>query len=184
VDHVRWAARDQSRSTSWRNRSTAGSTWVGQSVGVPISIAISPQVKLLCLPVVSQPFRASCVSVWLSWTHVRLFAERALNMGFENEHVERIKVKSWATLGRFAYCVPYTPGDKDETGLTKLGVIINGAPADDPPDDLMPLVRRLFYEAFTLASQGLRSQRRDPQAVGASREDPEEYGAEWGALQE
>ncbi len=60
-----------------------------------------------------------------------------------------------ATFGKFAFAANYTPGQADETPLLRLMARICGA--DPAPADRVPLVRRLFFESYTLAAADLRS---------------------------
>ena len=95
-----------------------------------------------------------------------VFSARAREMGLVEDEINRIAARGWHTMGRFAFCVAYTPGQADEANLVRLGAVVTGTGAADPPEDRMPLVRRLYFEAYTLAAADLRSKvdRRDDDA--------------------
>ena len=67
------------------------------------------------------------------------------------------KTESWNTFSLSAFACAYIPGGPDETRLLRLASTITGAGAAEPDDERMPVVRRLFFEAYTLAASVLRS---------------------------
>ena len=86
-----------------------------------------------------------------------VFEARCREMGLLPEEAARLKSRGWNSFALLAFACSYTPGQADDTNLVRLGAIITGAGAGDPPEDRMPIVRRLFFEAYTLAAADLRS---------------------------
>ena len=86
-----------------------------------------------------------------------VFEARCKEMGLLEEEAARLKSKGWNTFALLAFACSYTPGQADDTNLVRLGAIITGSGASDPPEDRMPVIRRLFFEAYTLAAADLRS---------------------------
>lgn len=97
---------------------------------------------------------------------VAVFEARAKEMGLPDEDLARISLKGWNTFARLAFSCSYTPGQADDTSLMRLGAAITGVGANDPPEERMPIVRRLFFESYTLAAADLRARvdRRDEDA--------------------
>ena len=63
--------------------------------------------------------------------------------------------KGWTTFGNFAFASAYVPG----TGAAEdafVSDVITPLLGGDPADARKPAVRRLFYEAYTLAAADLR----------------------------
>ena len=86
-----------------------------------------------------------------------VFEGRCREMGLLPDEAARLKSRGWNSFALLAFACSYTPGQADDTNLVRLGAIITGTGADDPPEDRMPVVRRLFFEAYTLAAADLRS---------------------------
>ena len=86
-----------------------------------------------------------------------VFEARCREMGLLPDEAARLKSKGWNSFALLAFACSYTPGQSDDSNLVRLGAIITGSGADDPPEDRMPVVRRLFFEAYTLAAADLRS---------------------------
>ena len=56
-----------------------------------------------------------------------------------------------------AFACNLIPGKSDDTPLLKLAAIITGVEsASEVPDDRMPVIRRLFFEAYTIAASEMR----------------------------
>eukprot|EP00973_Karenia_brevis_P033232 4585756-Karenia_brevis.AAC.1 len=85
------------------------------------------------------------------------FEARAVEIGFTDEEIGRLRTKEWNTFSRLAFACNYTPGAVDESGLVKLASIITGTEPQSVPDARMPLVRMLYFESYTLAAADLRS---------------------------
>ena len=89
------------------------------------------------------------------------FDARAKIIGISDDDLARIHRLGYGTFGRLAFASNYTPGQADEQPLLALARQIT---ASDPvPDAKLPPIRRLVFEAYTLASADLRSRvdRRD-----------------------
>ena len=84
-----------------------------------------------------------------------VFESRATEIGLDAAEIGRAKTINVATFGKFAFAANYTPGQADETPLLRLMARICGA--DPAPADRVPLVRRLFFESYTLAAADIRS---------------------------
>ena len=98
---------------------------------------------------------------------VAVFEQRATEIGLSGEEIARMTAKSWNTLARVAFACGYTPGQADESSLLKLARVVTDTPESSPlPDDRMPLIRRLFVEAYTLSVTDLkaRTERREDDA--------------------
>ena len=84
-----------------------------------------------------------------------VFESRAEQIGVNAAELERLRTLNINTFGKFAFAANYTPGQADETPLiTLISLVCNADPA---PPDRIPLVRRLFYESYTMANADLRS---------------------------
>ena len=92
-----------------------------------------------------------------------VFKERCDAFGVTDAEYQRLQAKSWATFGTLAFASGWQPGQSDETGLLMIGAVFCGTGSASPPDDRMPVVRRLAWEAYTLCAADLRSraERRD-----------------------
>ena len=86
-----------------------------------------------------------------------VFDKRARELGMLEVELDRIKAKSWNTLGKFAFSCGYAPGGIDDVQLRRLASIVTGSGAGDPPDDRLPIVSRLYFESYTMVSSDLRS---------------------------
>eukprot|EP00435_Cladocopium_sp_Y103_P039589 s268_g10.t1 len=86
---------------------------------------------------------------------------RAKAIGPREEDIQRLHALGYGTLGRLAFASNYTPGQSDEGPLLALARKITDS--DPVPDERLPPIRRLVFEAYTLASADLRSRidRRD-----------------------
>ena len=88
---------------------------------------------------------------------IAVFEARAIEIGLSIDELERLRSRQWNTLGKLAFSCNYIPGVSDESGLMKLAALITGvASPSEVPDERMPVVRRLFFEAYTLAASDMR----------------------------
>ena len=83
-----------------------------------------------------------------------VFESRAEQIGVEQDELQRIRNINANTFGKFAFAANYTPGQADEQPLMLL--ISRVCNADPPPADRVPVIRRLFYESYTMANADLR----------------------------
>ena len=106
------------------------------------------------------------------------FRARAREIGFDEPELSNLDRLGYNTFGRLAFAANYVPGASDDSPLLQLGADITGT--DPAPANRMPLVRRLVFESYTLASADLRSKierkdedtpRRMAQAERAARHD-------------
>ena len=88
---------------------------------------------------------------------VAVFEARAGEVGLTTAELDRLRSRKWNTLGMMAFSCNFIPGQSDDTPLLKLAAVITGVDSiSDIPDDRMPVIRRLFFEAYTLAASEMR----------------------------
>ena len=81
-----------------------------------------------------------------------VFQARARSFGLEDEDITALSANGWDTLGNFAFSCAYVPGSPDESAfLDKVVTPVLGA--DSPK---AAALRRLFFEAYTMAAADLR----------------------------
>ena len=99
-------------------------------------------------------------------TSEAVFTQRAVELGLSAQEITIMRLKGWCSYARFAFACNYTPGQPDETPFLRLAGAITNKAIDEIPEDRMPLIRMLFFEAYTLAAADLRSrvERRDDDA--------------------
>ena len=68
-----------------------------------------------------------------------VFDKRARELGMLEVELNRIKAKSWNTLGKFAFSCGGAPGGIDDVQLGRLASIVTGSGAGDPPDIRLPI---------------------------------------------
>ena len=86
-----------------------------------------------------------------------VFAERAKEIGMNDEELNIMQAKNWGTFGNLAFACSYKPGQENELPLLKLAATITKSGMEDPPEERMPIIRRLFFEAYILASADMRA---------------------------
>ena len=79
-----------------------------------------------------------------------VFTARAIEIGLNDDEVRQLSALNLDTLGKFAFSCNYVPGQS----LRLVGRVCGETP---PPEDRVPLVRRLYFESYTLAAADLRS---------------------------
>ena len=84
-----------------------------------------------------------------------VFTARAGEIGLNEDEVNQLRALNLDTFGKFAFACNYVPGQADESPLIRL--VSRVCSASPPPEDRVPLVRRLFFESYTLAAADLRS---------------------------
>ena len=83
------------------------------------------------------------------------FKARALEIGVADAELNRLSLLNLDSFGTLAYGCSYVPGQADDQPLTALiEKVCNSQPA---PEDRLPVIRRLFFESYTLANADLRS---------------------------
>jgi len=95
---------------------------------------------------------------------VAVLKNRAKELGLSDAICTRLDDLGWNTYGKLAFASNYQPGQIDETPLIKLAEEITQT--RPPAPDVLPLIRRLAYESYTLTAADLRSKidRRDEDA--------------------
>ena len=81
------------------------------------------------------------------------FSDRATQVGLEKWVIDKIKEKRFATFGRLAFGFAYSPNSADERPLKEF---LTGLLDEVPSDDQMASLRRLFFEAHTMALTDVR----------------------------
>lgn len=92
------------------------------------------------------------------------FLDRAGKLGANAQELQNLQLLGYDTFGKLAFATSYTPGQQDETALKQLAADITGV--DPPPPGRVPIVRRLFFESYTLAAADMqmRVERKDDSA--------------------
>ena len=83
------------------------------------------------------------------------FKDRAASIGVTAAELARLEVLNLDTFVKLAYGCSYVPGQADDQPL--LTLIERVCEAAPPPEDRVPVIRRLFFESYTLANADLRS---------------------------
>ena len=83
-----------------------------------------------------------------------VFSQRAREVGFSDDDLERVKTEGVASLAKFGFSCRFAPGQADEGPLLELGKTIFGQ--DPVPTAKMSALRRLYFEAYTLSAAELR----------------------------
>ena len=81
------------------------------------------------------------------------FRDRAEKMGIEKWVLDKLQEKKIGTFGKLAFAFPYTAQSADETPLRNF---IGNMLDEEPSQDQMAGLRRLFFEAHTLALTDVR----------------------------
>ena len=89
-----------------------------------------------------------------------VFEARAVEIGVTEAELQRLRAKGWNAFGRLAFACSYVPGQPDETPLAKLALAIAGETGTEPSDERFPVIRRLFFEAYSLTSAGRHAEPR------------------------
>ena len=84
-----------------------------------------------------------------------VFVSRVEELGAVQPEINQMKLLNIATFGRFAFSASYTPGQADEGPL--LALMANICQVDPAPQDRIPILRRIFFESYTLAAADLRA---------------------------
>lgn len=82
------------------------------------------------------------------------FVERAKQVGVDQWLIDKIVEKNFARFGRFAFSVAYTPQHPDDRPFK---TFIQSLAEADVDDDQFASLRRLFFEAHTMALADVRS---------------------------
>ena len=81
------------------------------------------------------------------------FRDRAEKMGIEKWVIDKFHEKRFGTFGKLAFAFPYTPQSSDDAPLkTFIGNMLE----EEPSQDQLAGLRRLFFEAHTLALTDVR----------------------------
>ena len=83
---------------------------------------------------------------------VAAFEERIRELRLQ-DHLERFRGRGWTTFGTFAFAADYTPGHGDPAKFTE-EVVVPALGSAEHADRYV--LRRLFFEAYTLVAADLR----------------------------
>ena len=86
-----------------------------------------------------------------------VFVERALELGLAQSELDVLKAAGWLSYARFAFSCHYSPGQADDLPLLRMAARVTGVGAADPPENRLPVIRRLFWESFTLAAAEMKA---------------------------
>ena len=86
-----------------------------------------------------------------------VFKEWAFAIGINEDEMAVMEKMQWATFAKIAFACGYQPGNSDESLFIKFAAKITGSGAEEPPEERVPIIRRLFYEAYTMASSDMRA---------------------------
>eukprot|EP00435_Cladocopium_sp_Y103_P010287 s5853_g2.t1 len=81
------------------------------------------------------------------------FTDRAEQIGVERWIINKFKAKKFATFGKLAFAFAYAPQNADDTPLK---TFLAGLLDDAPSVDQLATLRRLFFEAHTMALTDVR----------------------------
>ena len=76
------------------------------------------------------------------------FRDRASQIGVEDRFIQKFVDKNFAAFGRYAFCVVYSPNHADEAPLRRF---LTDLLEEQPEQDQMACLRRLFFESHTMA---------------------------------
>ena len=93
-----------------------------------------------------------------------VFESRAVELGFSPGEIDVMREQGWNAFGRFAFAIDYVPGQSaDEAPLLAMAATITGTASGPAPPNRVPLVRRLFFESYSMTAADMRqrTERRD-----------------------
>jgi hypothetical protein len=88
----------------------------------------------------------------MSLDSVAVFLERVAELGL-SVHRDNFAQQGWTTYAKLASATSYVPGALDETVFVR-EIVAVGLGREDHPDK--GVLRRLFFEAYTLAAADLK----------------------------
>lgn len=83
-----------------------------------------------------------------------VFESRALAMGLSSVEIGNLVSNGWGSFATFAFAANFVPGSANDSEFVQLCATVCGA--DPAPPARIPLIRRLYFEAYTLAAADLR----------------------------
>ena len=81
------------------------------------------------------------------------FKDRAEQIGVEERYIQKFVSKNFAAIGRYAFCVVYSPHHADEAPLKRF---LTDLVEEEPEADQMAILRRLFFESHTMTMTDAR----------------------------
>ena len=75
-------------------------------------------------------------------------------MGLNDAELQVLKVNGWDSFATLAFARNHVPGQTDDSAFLSLcELVFDSAP---PPQDRVPLLRRFYFESYTLAAADMR----------------------------
>jgi hypothetical protein len=81
------------------------------------------------------------------------FKDRAEQIGVEERYIQKFVSKNFAAIGRYAFCVVYSPHHADEAPLKRF---LTDLVEEEPEADQMAILRHLFFESHTMTMTDAR----------------------------
>lgn len=81
------------------------------------------------------------------------FVDRARKIGVDEAYIQKFVLKKFATFGRYAFSIAYSPHQSDETPLINF---LTNLLEEMPGEDQVACLRRLFFECHTAALTDVR----------------------------
>ncbi|CAE8640523.1 unnamed protein product [Polarella glacialis] len=85
-----------------------------------------------------------------------VFQSRATALGLTGAEVAVLQTSGFDTFAGFAFAVNYVPGHADDAEFLRLCAVVCGG-AGPAPGGRVSVLRRLFFESYTLAASDMRS---------------------------
>ena len=79
--------------------------------------------------------------------------KRRAHLGVSEANIQALELKGFDSFAKYAFSVPYTPGNPDETSLMNF---LKKVLASAPDDAQLACLRRLFWESHALALSDLK----------------------------
>ena len=86
------------------------------------------------------------------------FPSRLSQLGLE-DHVNAFAVLGWTTMAKFGFGANYVPGRADEAPFINDIIVPLFGDANSPQK---PVIRRLFFEAYTMAASDIQRRTSKP----------------------
>jgi hypothetical protein len=84
-----------------------------------------------------------------------VFQGRAREFGCNPDELRVLAANNWDTFASFAFSVNYVPGQQADGDFRRMCALV--CEIDPAPIDRVPILRRLFFEAFTMAASDMKS---------------------------
>ena len=88
---------------------------------------------------------------------VAVFEQRAKELGVLDSELLIAKTNGWNTYAGFAFSCNYVPGAADDTSFRAMCAAITGTGGSEPEPARLTVLRRVFFESYTLAAAELKA---------------------------